>query len=71
MCNTIRGIRSLRETGGAGASYVETNDPAEWAAVVKRMIEDNGEHDLARQLAIRAATRFTWEAVAADLTARL
>jgi glycosyltransferase involved in cell wall biosynthesis len=65
-----RGIRSLRETGGAGAQYLETDDPAEWAAAVRPLIEDSREHDRARELAIRAAARFTWEAFAADLAAR-
>jgi glycosyltransferase involved in cell wall biosynthesis len=67
----VRGVRSLRETGGAGARYLETDDPAEWAAVIRQMIEDDGEHHRARELAIRAAARFTWEAFAADLAARL
>jgi glycosyltransferase involved in cell wall biosynthesis len=67
----VRGIRSLRETGGAGARYLKDDDPAAWAAAVQRMIEDNGEHDVARELAIQAAARFTWEGFAADLAARL
>jgi glycosyltransferase involved in cell wall biosynthesis len=67
----VRGIRSLRETGGAGARYLDADDPAEWAAAVKLMMEDDGEHDRARGLAIRAAARFTWEAFATDLAARL
>jgi glycosyltransferase involved in cell wall biosynthesis len=67
----VRGIRSLRETGGAGATYLDADDPAEWAAVVKRLIEDDGEHERARGLAIRASARFTWEAFTADLLASL
>ncbi len=67
----VRGIRSLRETGGAGAMYVDADDPAEWAACMKRMIEDDGEHDRARKMAVSAAARFTWEAFAADLADHL
>jgi glycosyltransferase involved in cell wall biosynthesis len=67
----VRGIPSLRETGGRGATYLDGDDPAEWAAVITRMIEDNAEHDRARTLAMRAAARFTWEALAAELAAEL
>jgi D-inositol-3-phosphate glycosyltransferase len=66
-----RGIRSLRETGGAGAMYLDGDDPDEWAAIVTRMIEDNGEHDRARKLAMRAAARFSWEGFASELAARV
>jgi len=66
-----RGIRSLRETGGQGATYLETDDPDQWAAVVRRIIEDDGEHTRAREQATRSATRFTWEAFTAHLVARL
>jgi glycosyltransferase involved in cell wall biosynthesis len=66
-----RGIRCLRETGGAGARYLDTDDPAEWAAAVKGLMEDDGEHDRARRLAIGAAARFTWESFAESLAAQL
>jgi glycosyltransferase involved in cell wall biosynthesis len=66
-----RGIRSLRETGGAGATYVETDDPAQWAAAIARMIEDDGEHRRARERAIRAAAEFSWERCAAALASQL
>jgi glycosyltransferase involved in cell wall biosynthesis len=67
----VRGLRSLRETGAAGASYVESNDPAQWAAVLRRLLQDNGDYEHARQAALRAAARFSWESFAADLIASL
>jgi glycosyltransferase involved in cell wall biosynthesis len=67
----VRGIPSLRETGGTGAAYLDSDDPAEWAALMRRMIEDDTEHDRARILAMRAAARFTWDGLAEELAARL
>jgi glycosyltransferase involved in cell wall biosynthesis len=67
----VRGLRSLRETGGAGARYVDGDDPVQWATALERLLEDNVEHERARQLALRAAARFSWEALAADLASQL
>jgi glycosyltransferase involved in cell wall biosynthesis len=50
---------------------LEVDDPAEWAAVMRRLVEDDGEHDRARELAVRAASQFTWQACAEDLAAHL
>jgi glycosyltransferase involved in cell wall biosynthesis len=66
-----RGLPSLRETGGVGASYVDGDDPAQWAAVLERLIEDDVDHERARRAALRAAARFSWDAFAADLAAQL
>jgi glycosyltransferase involved in cell wall biosynthesis len=67
----VRGIPSLRETGGGGARYVADDDPVHWAAVMGRLIDDDHEHVRARELAIRAAARFSWETFAATLAAHL
>lgn len=64
-----RGIRSLRETGGAGATYVEGDDPAQWAAAIARVVEDDREHRLAGERALEAAAQFSWETCAAALAA--
>lgn len=66
-----RGTPSLRETGGAGARYVHGDDPDQWAAALRALLEDSDEHARARELALRAASRFTWEGFAAELAARL
>ena len=66
-----RDIPSLRETGGAGAVYLRSDDPGEWAAVVKQMFDDDDKRTRARELAIQAAARFTWEGSAADLAEHL
>jgi glycosyltransferase involved in cell wall biosynthesis len=67
----VRGIPSLRETGGQGATYVDGDDPDAWSAAITRMIEDNAEQDRMRALAMRSAGRFTWEGLAAELAAEL
>ncbi len=64
-------LSSLRETGGAGARYVDGDDPAEWAAVMRKLLEDRVDHEHMRQAAIQAAARFSWATLAADLAAKL
>jgi glycosyltransferase involved in cell wall biosynthesis len=66
-----RGTRSLRETGGAGATYVDGDDPRRWAAAIQRLIADDEQYQRARELAIDAAARFSWDAVAAELAAQM
>jgi glycosyltransferase involved in cell wall biosynthesis len=63
----VRGLPSLRETGGAGARYVDGDDPAEWAAAMRQLLEDSVDREHARQAAIQGAARFSWAALAADL----
>jgi glycosyltransferase involved in cell wall biosynthesis len=65
-----RDIPSLRETGGAGAMYLLSDDPGEWAAVLKQMLDDD-ERTRARELAVQAAARFTWQGFAAALADHL
>ncbi|HWG08654.1 MAG TPA: glycosyltransferase family 1 protein [Solirubrobacteraceae bacterium] len=67
----VRAIDSLRETASAGARYVDSDDPARWAAAIEALIDDDAEHDRARKLAIDAAARFSWERCAATLAAQL
>jgi glycosyltransferase involved in cell wall biosynthesis len=67
----VRGLASLRETGGAGARYVDGNDPAQWAATLQKLLGDDVEHRRMRALALRAADRFSWDAFAASLATRL
>jgi glycosyltransferase involved in cell wall biosynthesis len=66
----VRGLRSLRETGGAGARYLEGDDPAQWAVVLQQLIDDNVDHERARRAALLAAARFSWDAFALDLAAQ-
>jgi glycosyltransferase involved in cell wall biosynthesis len=67
----VRGLRSLRETGGSGARYVDGDDPSRWATAFEQILEDNDDHQRARRAALREAARFSWEAVAAGLATRL
>jgi glycosyltransferase involved in cell wall biosynthesis len=52
-----RALPSTRETAGAGAQYVDSDDPARWTVAVRRLIESDGEHEQARRAAIHAAAR--------------
>jgi glycosyltransferase involved in cell wall biosynthesis len=65
----VRGLPSLRETGGSGARYVDGGDPSQWAVALQKLIDDKVDHDQARRDALEAAARFSWEALAADLLA--
>jgi glycosyltransferase involved in cell wall biosynthesis len=67
----VRALDSLRETGGAGAVYLDTDDPSRWAAAIECLIAGGGEHERARRAAIAAAGRFSWESFAAALVAEL
>jgi glycosyltransferase involved in cell wall biosynthesis len=67
----VRSLRSLRETGGEGARYVDGDDPAQWALVLQRLVEDNVDHERARSSALRAAAKFSWDTFAANLAAQL
>jgi glycosyltransferase involved in cell wall biosynthesis len=66
-----RDLRSLRETGGAGASYVDSDEPARWSALVEGLLKDGLRHEQARAAALQAATRFSWEAFAGYILAEL
>jgi glycosyltransferase involved in cell wall biosynthesis len=65
-----RGLPSLRETGGAGAGYLDGDDPGAWTAALRRLLERSDEHARARRSAIDAAARFSWASFAAELVTR-
>jgi D-inositol-3-phosphate glycosyltransferase len=67
----VRGIPSLRETGGAGARYVDGDDPSRWAAAIQQLISDRASHEQARAAALGAAAGFSWAAMAARLVEQL
>jgi glycosyltransferase involved in cell wall biosynthesis len=67
----VRGIPSLRETGGAGARYVHGDDPAGWAAAMRQLLEDAAGHERARDAAVEAAAGFSWSAMAARVAEQL
>jgi D-inositol-3-phosphate glycosyltransferase len=66
-----RGLRSIRETGGTGARYVDGDDPARWAAAIEELRTDDVAYGRVRAEALRAAARFSWEAFGQALVARL
>jgi glycosyltransferase involved in cell wall biosynthesis len=61
----VRSLPSLQETGGNGARYVSGDGVAGWVAALLPLLGDDGEHARARELAQRAAARFSWDAFAA------
>jgi glycosyltransferase involved in cell wall biosynthesis len=66
-----RALPSLRETAGAGARYVDGDDPARWAAALRALLEDDIEHERARQAGLQGSARFSWQTQAAQLAAYL
>lgn len=56
----VRDLPALRETGGSAPTYVADEDPRLWAAAVKRLLDDDAEHESARQTGLRQAGGFSW-----------
>ena len=42
--SVVRDIPALRETGGAGTTFVSSDNPEEWAAAVDRLVRDDDRH---------------------------
>jgi glycosyltransferase involved in cell wall biosynthesis len=66
-----RDLPSLRETGGDAARYIDGNDPNRWSAAIRRLIENDCEHEQAREIALRTAAPFSWDALADALATHL
>lgn len=67
----VRGLASLRETGGEGARYVEGDDPLSWSREMSHLLEDDAMRAEASAAARKAASRFSWATMASELAARL
>jgi glycosyltransferase involved in cell wall biosynthesis len=52
---------ALRETGGNGALYLSSDDPADWAHAMDIVITDDGRHAHLRAEGLREARRFSWQ----------
>jgi glycosyltransferase involved in cell wall biosynthesis len=65
----VRDLPSMRETGGAGASYVAGDDPDAWASALEALTGGDVVHERARRAAVESAARFSWERMAAELAA--
>lgn len=63
----VRDLPSLRETGGSGATYVDGDDPATWAAAVERNLNDDADYVRARDSALESSRRFSWESFTSEL----
>jgi glycosyltransferase involved in cell wall biosynthesis len=62
---------ALRETGGAGTTYLDSDDAREWAAALRRLLVDDAAHARARALGLEQAGRFSWERTADAVRSRL
>lgn len=67
----LRGLATLRETGGAGAAYVDGDDPAEWAEALDRAMRDHRWHARTRELAGEQARHFSWAQTAEGIVAAI
>ena len=63
----VRDIAALRETGGDGTSYVEGDDPRDWAAAIDNLLRDDAVHDDARRAGIEHAAGYSWAATTAAI----
>lgn len=66
----VRDHPSLRETGGAGARYVQGGVEA-WVREIRLLLDDDDLHGQLRDAAGRQARRYSWEAFAAAVIADL
>ena len=55
---------ALRETGGAGAIYVDCSRPGSWADAIEAVCQSDERHSSLRSAALKEAQRFSWDAVA-------
>jgi glycosyltransferase involved in cell wall biosynthesis len=60
----VRDTPVLRETGGEGTTYVDGDDPHEWAAALQRLITDDDAHASARAAGLDHASGYSWERTA-------
>lgn len=58
---------ALRETGGAGATYVAGSDPGTWAREIDAVYRSDVRHSSLRAAALKEATRYSWDDVAATV----
>jgi glycosyltransferase involved in cell wall biosynthesis len=57
----------LRETGGRGCVYVDSDDPADWAAALQSVLEQDELHRSLRDAGLRHAERYSFERMGAEL----
>jgi len=57
----------LRETGGEGATYLQSASPRQWAAVLAGLIQDDARLAAAREAGLENARRFSWNRTVAAI----
>jgi glycosyltransferase involved in cell wall biosynthesis len=55
---------ALRETAGAGATYVDGSHPGQWADAIEALCQSDERHSSLRLSALEEAQRFSWDDVA-------
>ncbi len=69
--SVVRDIPALRETGGGGAVYVDSDTPEAWANALVPFLDEDGRYREARDAAIANARRFSWDHATAEIKERL
>jgi glycosyltransferase involved in cell wall biosynthesis len=60
----VRDLPALRETGGAGTTYVAGDDAEEWAPALQRLLSDDAAHAASRRAGLEHARGFSWKRTA-------
>jgi glycosyltransferase involved in cell wall biosynthesis len=67
----VRDLPALRETGGAGTTYVAGDAARDWAEALERLLSDDAAHAAARAAGLEHARGFSWERTAEGVRSRL
>jgi glycosyltransferase involved in cell wall biosynthesis len=67
----VRDLPVLRETGGPGTTYVDSDSVARWTEALSRLLSDDAAHRSAREAGLRHASQYSWERAAAAIAERL
>jgi glycosyltransferase involved in cell wall biosynthesis len=67
----VRDLPQLRETGGGGALYIDSDDPANWSTALCRVLKDNSRLAAMRRQGIKHAACYSWRALADAVVQRV
>jgi glycosyltransferase involved in cell wall biosynthesis len=60
----VRDLPALRETGGAGTTYVAGDEAEAWASALQRLLSDDVAHAAARRAGLEHSRGFSWKRTA-------
>jgi len=66
-----RGLRTLREVGGVGATYVDSDDPLAWTAAISDVLGDRDSRTSHSAAGLVNSASYTWERTVSALRDRL